>query len=351
MPFFRKRKNEDEEDYEDEGLEEKGSPGKSFRDLKPENRRKRKELVKPWGKKERMIVLLTLLVTMTFAIFLTISSTGFSLPKFTGISLPNLGSRTIVIEGTKEQRDKAEKIKKVFEEKTAGLSGTYGFYVVDLSNGYGFGTKESEIFPSASLNKLQVLATLYKGVEDGTVDLAATHTLVKSDKQEGAGTLSQKPVGTIITVEELAKLMGNGSDNTALYIAKNEIGGEEKINRVTKEIGMENTSFSENQTTPKDIGIFFKKLWREEIVSEKYRDEILDFLTNTVGEDLIPQGVPKGVRVSHKYGTIDSVVNDAGIIFAKKPYVLVFMSKDVDKDQAQRAIPEISKIVFEEMTK
>ncbi|MCJ7805798.1 class A beta-lactamase-related serine hydrolase [Patescibacteria group bacterium] len=351
MPFFRRKKSEEEEDLEEDELEEKSSSRKSFKDLRPENKKKRKEPLKPWGRKERIIVLSTLLVTASVAAFLTISSEGFTLPKFPKISLPEWGSGTITIEGTKEQRDKADKIKLAFEEKISKLSGTYGFYVIDLSNGFGFGEREGEIFQSASFNKLQVLATIFKEVENGSLDLSTTHTLVNSDKQGGAGELSQKPEGTVITLEELARLMGNGSDNTALYIAQNEVGGVEKIERVTKEIGMENTSFSENQTTPKDVGIFFKKLWRDEIVSEKYKTEILDFLTNTVREDLIPQGVPKQVRVSHKYGMIDSVVNDAGIIFADKPYILVIMSKDADLGEAQTAISEISKVVYDGMTK
>lgn len=351
MAFLRNKKEEDEEDYDIEELEERSPSRKSFRDLKPENRKRRKEPVKPWGKKERVIVLLALLVTVISAAFLTISSTGFSLPKLSGISLPKLGSGTIVIEGTKEQREKADKIKQEFNQQTSSLLGSYGLYVVDLSNGFGFGVKETEVFPSASFNKLQVLAALYKGVEDGTVDLNATHTLVKTDKQGGSGTLFQEPEGTIISFTELARLVGNGPDNTALYIAEKEVGGEEEINKVSQEMGMENTSFSENQTTPKDIGIFLKNLWGGQTVSEKSRDQILDFLTNTIGEDLIPQGVPKGVRVSHKYGTIDLVINDAGIVFAQKPYVLVVMSKDTNPDQAQKAIPEISKTVYDLMVK
>ncbi|MCJ7656648.1 MAG: hypothetical protein MUO55_02565, partial [Candidatus Atribacteria bacterium] len=36
---------------------------RSFKDLQPENRKKRKEPKKPWGKKERLFILLVILLT------------------------------------------------------------------------------------------------------------------------------------------------------------------------------------------------------------------------------------------------------------------------------------------------
>ncbi len=325
MAFFNRKQGKEDEDFQDEEFEEKSHPKKSFKDLKPENKKRRKEPVKPWGKKERMIVFSALAITVLTALFLTISSTEFAWPKFSGFSLPQFGSGTITIEGTKEQREKAANIRSAFNDKVSQLSGTYGFYVIDLSNGFGFGQNENEIFRSAPFNKFQVLAAIFTQAQEGKLDPNA--------------------------VTEIALLVGSSSDSATFEIPVKKLGGEQNIERVVREIGMNSTSFVNSSTTPKDMGIFFKKLYRGEIVSEKYSDEILGLLTSTTERDLIPRGVAEGVKVSHKYGTIDSVVNDAGIVFAQKPYVLVIMSKSADLDQARKVIPEISEVVFEIITK
>ena len=61
---FLKKKNEEEEDDEEEiespytkSLKGRGSRFKDrdFKDLKPENKKKRKEPKKPWGRKERIL--------------------------------------------------------------------------------------------------------------------------------------------------------------------------------------------------------------------------------------------------------------------------------------------------------
>lgn len=79
MALFGRNKYEDEdEEYEDE-LEEEDERRdrkltRKFRDLRPENRRKRKEPPKPWGKKERLMILIILLSTVIIAGVLAISN-------------------------------------------------------------------------------------------------------------------------------------------------------------------------------------------------------------------------------------------------------------------------------------
>ncbi|MGB6839036.1 MAG: serine hydrolase, partial [Microgenomates group bacterium] len=102
----------------------------------------------------------------------------------------------------------------------------------------------------------------------------------------------------------------------------------------------------EQKTTPYDIGIFFQKLWQGEIVSKKYRDEILDFLTDTIYEAWISEGI-QDVRVAHKFGREVHVVNDAGIIFTDEPFVLIILSKGVVEREADEVFPELARLVYE----
>ena len=110
---------------------------------------------------------------------------------------------------------------------------------------------------------------------------------------------------------------------------------------------MNNTSLSKNSTTPFDIGLFFNKLWQNEIINENDRNELLSYMTNTVYEDWLSKGVPSGISVSHKYGREVGVVNDAGIVFSEPKYIAVIMSKDADLKEADMAFPSLSQILYE----
>lgn len=113
MGLFGKKKEEDLEDDDELTYDEEKQDRRltrKFKDLNPENNKKRKEPPKPWGKKERMIVLLIFLGTVLVSAGLTLSSKGFSIVKFTDLSSKinnfNLGSFSILKEKTFEIRKK-----------------------------------------------------------------------------------------------------------------------------------------------------------------------------------------------------------------------------------------------------
>jgi len=244
------------------------------------------------------------------------------------------------------KKSKDEVVDKVLE-KVRHLQGEYGFYVYNLVGRYEYGSSEKKTFQAASLIKLPVVLALYQEAEAGRISLEEVYKLKNEDKQAGAGSLQAKPVGTILTYRELAQLMCRDSDNTAFNVVVKKLG-EEKIQKTIKSLGMENTSFEKNQTTPYDIGLFFRKLYTGYVVSRKSRDEIIDFLTNTSFEDRIPAGVPAGIKVAHKIGTETGSFSDAGIIFSSKPFILVVMSENASRSQAVSAISAITTVVFEE---
>ena len=364
---FLKKKNveEEEEENEDDPSFTEASEGKGgktrrrfgnrdFKDLKPENKKKRKEPKKPWGRKERIFILFVILTTAGISALLSLSARAWKLPglprvKIPTFSIPFFGEETIVLEGNQADRvnqEKKEKIQKEFKEKTGNLSGVYGLFVIHLDNGFSYGVNENEIFTAASLIKLPVIAGMYMEEEAGNIDLDEKYTLKNSDKVTGAGSLYGKPAGYQITYRNLVQLMGKQSDNTAFNIAR-KILSDGKINDVIGKIGMSNTSLEENETTPRDIGIFFEELWKSNSVSKESRDEILDYLTDTIYEDWLPAGIPDDVRIAHKYGREVHVVNDAGIVFTNKPFVIVILSKGVIEKEADTVLPELSEIIYE----
>lgn len=237
-------------------------------------------------------------------------------------------------------------LKNKTEQMLVPLRGNYGIYFQSLETNESFSINGKELFTAASLIKLPVMLTLYREADAGRIDLDGVYNLKDNDKTGGAGSLQYKPGGYQITYREMSQLMGKQSDNTAFTIVSRMLG-EEKIQATINALGMKNTSFGENTTTPEDIGLFFERLYRGKVVTNKSKEEILSFLTKTIWEDRIPAGVPKEIKVSHKIGTELRVVSDAGIVFSDSPFILVILSQDVNEIEAKKILPEITTTVYE----
>lgn len=349
MAIFGREESEDYPDVEKRRLG-KSIPTRAFKDLNPENKKKRREPTKPWGKRERLFVFFILLATVILSGFLALWGRDYKLPGFPklsfGLPLFSFKGETIIIEGNKDNKEKSQKAISLFTQKTKTLSGVYGVYVIRLSDDSSYGVNEKEIFQGASLLKLPLMAALYKEVDKGNIDLDAKYTLKNSDKVPGSGSLWDMPAGTILSYRDLARLMGKESDRTAFKIVKNTLG-DAKLNDILLQAGMVNTSTTTGETTPYDIGIFLKKLWKRELVSEKSRNEIFSYLTDTTYEDWLPAGIPNDIKVAHKYGRDTNIVNDAGIVFAQKPFILVIMSNGVIEKEADKVIPQLAKSIYE----
>lgn len=328
----------------DKDKDKKSSSGKSK--SKSKSKRKKKGDITPWSKKERLLVFWVFAGTILASAILGLSARSWKLPNLPRIKIPSFEGETIVIEGDSEAQKKAEEATTLFRRKVRPLSGVYTLYVARLEDGSNYGVNEMEVFPAASLNKLPVMLTIYVEAERGNIDLEETYTLKESDKISGSGSLYSEPEGTQVSYRELVRYMGKESDNTAFGIARN-ILGDEKIISVMNEIGIPETLLTENETTAYDVGLFFEKLWNSEIINVEARDEILEYMTETTYEDWIVKGLP-GVRVSHKFGTLPHIRNDAGIVFANgEPFVLVILSKGVIETEADEVIPEIARMVYQ----
>ena len=71
------------------------------------------------------------------------------------------------------------------------------------------------------------------------------------------------------------------------------------------------------------------------------------YLTDTIYESWVPEGIPDEIDVAHKFGRELHVVNDAGIVFAEEPFVLVIVSKGVVEREADEIFPELARLVFD----
>ena len=281
-----------------------------IKDLKPEHRRKRKEPILPWGKKERLIVLSSLLITVLVSVFFSFSSGNFVPPQFPNFNLDNIFKGETIIIGNKKAvekavRDKkAEKIITEFKNKTNNLKGTYAFKVIDLSDGFEFGVNQNNVMQAASLIKLPLMLYVQGKVNDSKLEA-----------------------------------MGKRSDNNIFMELVTKFG-KKAVQDYIDSLGLKNTSLEENLTTPSEVGDIFLKLYKDK------NEKILNFLTDTIFEKWIRAGIPEDIKVAHKYGREVGVVNDAGIIYSKSPFILVIMTQGVDELEADKLIPDLAKMIY-----
>lgn len=84
--------------------------------------------------------------------------------------------------------------------------------------------------------------------------------------------------------------------------------------------------------------------------TKKNCQEMIEILSQQKYRNKIPAGIPAGVKVANKTGSITRIDHDAAIIFpeGRKPYVLVVLTRGIEKcEDAEKLIAKLSRIVYE----
>lgn len=220
----------------------------------------------------------------------------------------------------------------VEEYLKSAASGTWSVYAKDLTSNSDIASVNADAkMQSASVIKLFIMATAYDEMAKGNM----VPTNVSSD----------------------IKLMITQSDNDATNRMIDRLGFD-KINSYIKSNGYSNTVLSrkmlastangDNYTSSKDAAKILENIYNHKCVSYEASEQMMTYLKAQERTGKIPAGVPSGVQTANKTGELDTVENDAAIVFKDNaPYVLVVMSSGLsDTAKARQNIVDISKIVY-----
>lgn len=280
-------------------------------------------------------------------------------------------------------------ISKIIQSNLEGKKGNFSIYIESLTNDEKYGYKANEVFPSASLYKLYLMAAVLQEVEKGGLKMDSEISVSKAHLIDTYGGVDfgyeQAPETINFTVEEALTRIGRISDNFASLMLAERMSeapagpnGWEKVQAMADSLGATSTTIkSPLSTTAMDTGIFFKKLYLKQVVSPQASDKIMEFLSLSKINDRIPAGVPEGikivheqsseqssVKIVHKTGELPRLRHDAGIVFleghhldsyyaeggtiASSAYLIVLMSKDLnDENEGVETLANISKDIFE----
>jgi beta-lactamase class A len=231
-----------------------------------------------------------------------------------------------------------------------------------------------ERFHAASTMKVPVMIELFRQAHAGTLSVDDPlpirndfRSIVDNSPyrlSEGADSdkIVYAAVGKTLSLRQLCEAMITVSSNFATNLLIEKLGVE-NIRATVARLGAEGMqvlrgvedqkAFDKglnNSTTARGLLVLFEKLGRGEAVGPKADAAMIDVLKRQKFNDGIPAGVPSGVAVAHKTGNITRIHHDAGIVFAKRPYVLVILVRGVQESKDSAALmAKLSKAVFESL--
>ena len=255
----------------------------------------------------------------------------------------------ISISGDKKIKD-SEEIRNEIISYLKNQKGEYNVCYRDLVKDENFRIRPDTVLTAASLNKLPIVAYLYNLAYRNKIELQETIVIQESDIQDyGTGNLRYEKAGKAYTLQYLAQLALQQSDNTAAHVLSIRLG-EGNIQGYAYKIGMNATNMVENETSCRDIETFFTMLYSNKIASNALTQEMIGYMEDTEFEDRLPSLLPKDVRIFHKTGDGINFIHDAGIISkGKKPFILVVTSSNLQgtEGKAKIVIGTVAKMVYE----
>ena len=219
------------------------------------------------------------------------------------------------------------------QAEAEAFDGRVGLVVLDLTDWSRCSYNATDVFITASLYKLIVLAEAYEQAEAGTFSF---------DDSISIG-------GAYVTTgTEAARLMIQVSDNATAEALRLGLG-RDLVAAAPDRLGMTSTVLGTDfTTTAADIAHFFASLHAGRVVSPQSDAEMRELLLGQQVRDRIPALLPAGTEIAHKTGNLDFLAHDAGIVYSPAvPFVLVLLTESgTTQEQGREAIRTLAAAAF-----
>ncbi|WP_312115603.1 serine hydrolase [Brevibacillus reuszeri] len=285
------------------------------------------------------------------------------------------------------------------EDVLTDSPGVFGVAATHLETGKTASNLDDQLFQLASAFKIPIMVTLMREVEAGNIRLDQRVTLKQDERVPGSGVLQELDAGAALTVKDLATLMTIVSDNYATDLVLELIGGIEQVTAHMHELGLKNVhmrhtcwqllnhcvgmneptpseagfheyerredtgeyeiildvskpTLENNVATPADLNRLLIMIAQKEILTPASCELMLDILRRQHYNSRLPFLLPEGTKVAHKTGTVNAVVNDAGIIYlpnGKGTIAITVLSRGVtEKSAAELTIARVARAIYDQ---
>lgn len=210
-------------------------------------------------------------------------------------------------------------------------------YVWEYENGNYVDINAEAMYPAASIIKLPVLVRMFKSIEANQFTIYDEMTMTEPYRSSGSGNLQYSQAGKSYTMDYLAKIMIQESDNTSTNMIMSKMGGMDDVNMGLRDWGISTTYVrtwlpdlgGTNKTTAYDMAKILYNLDNPGFLNINSREYIIDYMSHVKNDRLIQAGLGSGALFVHKTGDIGTMLGDAGIVYAPngKKYIVVILAK------------------------
>ena len=234
------------------------------------------------------------------------------------------------------------------EEAIKGFNGDIGIYIKNLRTGKTVSINADTIFPTASIVKVPILLGIMDKIQKG--ELAYDSALIYKDSllYEGEDILGSFKNNEKILLKKVMMLMLTTSDNTASLWLQSLAGKGTRINEILDSLGFVYTrvnsrtpgresnrsQFGWAQTTTKEMGTIFEKIYHNEIFSAAVCDRMMRCLGRNYWDvDEAISQIPPYIKVFSKNGCVNASRSEVLLVNAPhNPYIFCIFTKN-NKDQ------------------
>lgn len=225
-------------------------------------------------------------------------------------------------------------------------NGNWSVYICNLYNG-SEGSISDRPMQSASLIKLFIMGTIFERY-DAMIN------------QYGQDTIDNL-VKSMITVSDndatntLVSYLGNGDAATGMSVVNDFCKAHGYNNTSMGRLMLHSNENGDNYTSVADCGRFLKEVYNSnngvsEVSTLARTNVMYELLKGQTRRNKIPAQIPDGIGIANKTGELDTVENDAGIIYNTAKgidLVIVYMSENLTATgSAQTTIAEQSRMIY-----
>lgn len=230
-------------------------------------------------------------------------------------------------------------------------------YVWEYEQGEYVDINSDKLYSAASIIKLPVLVRLFKSIEANQLTIYDEMTMTEQYRSSGSGNMQYEPAGKSYTIDYLAKVMIQDSDNTSTNMLMSKLGGMDDINIGLRDWGISSTYVrtwlpdleGTNKTTAKDMAKILYNLDNPGFLNVNSREYIIDYMSHVKNNRLIQAGLGEGALFIHKTGDIGTMLGDAGIVYApngKKYIVVILAERPYNSPAGKDFIVKASEIIY-----
>lgn len=257
------------------------------------------------------------------------------------------------------------------ESRLRVVPGRVGLYAQNLDTGLVTSWHEHEVFASASLIKVPILAEVFRRVEEESLNLDETLIMRSEDQVPGSGILKDLTPNTRFNIRDLATLMITVSDNTATNLLIDFLDVR-SVNALTRRLGLLNTVLERrleripmqrdqvNRTTAYDMTRLMGLIAQGELISADASRRMAAILLRCQAPQSLAPIAPEPpyvgqlprIRVAHKTGSLDQAQHDSGIVYTPKTsFTVTILSEGAPHTILQTHVTRIGLEVFRHLSR